>query len=1066
MNMHVSNLWTAILRLFRRTGGEKQSEQTRTVVTPAPEPVAAPASEPVAEVMPEPVAEVTPEPVAEGTPEPASEVTPEPVTEVATEPSAEVAPEPAAEVAPEPAAAPAPEPVTLPGESTPQAEPVTGDGEATPVQPPSPADFKDTPEKKALDELILATLREFQEKALAEGTKLSVTNYAQFFEKKKGLSIKTAIRQASAKCGLPPPALAAKVYLAFVPGVEVYDEGLLPFVCLAGTADHAKSEPRPEERRSSEEREPIPELKSLLYDIRKFASWEGADGKPQLEVAKGQLARYYPEAIADGEQREQDGIRLRDIFFEAYKAGRGGRPFAPIKEMLIAGGIRDRSAENTARKKYDNGVAAHKRYAEAQQLKRKIAKSNPSKPKGPASAVPAAAHASGVAQTSVLEAFDKVFNPVLETKETKPAKSPVLSLDNGNANILTSLAPSEEWTVLIDETGSDFSSAATGKTRGRMVALFVPKERPLADLPEKWHAVDQGQLEGPGGVLDLIQRIQTAKCGLMGLPITALPYTTRDDQWFSCLEDLFALSLRLLPLDGKTKLSLFVEQRGVASGQTGTAMLEKTITDVLHRLARVFPERAKNIAVEGKVIRKEEHPWNGYADAAAFTWGSPTIEFVLKETGWLESCIIDRDSAALLKRALDALRSEDVPDAKDWRKLLSLAAADNEASLVSALLNALGQEAKANVEVWKTFLAEIAGHLDSKAIDMSLLARQLAWLQKWAPSDAALPPRMRLLWLSAQLATANHSGRTDLHETEAFRKEFDELCTRLYREDCPLVAHANLHLAVACTNAFEFEKARDLLLPLREWPIEGMGLRMEGRLLSSLGQYEAFLGNRTGALSLFDEAIALFKDLSEDSFGEIIQTSAYAATASMDAKTPDADERLAAYLWGGPFSEERLVAEARSLAASSEPIKKYSHHILLRRLVELSSNHPARAAYLAEKSRWAEPAVGHPWELIEFYRALLLPAGPERAARLETARDIALADGGPTLTVIAAVIRGAAFCDGGVDREAYKNLVACCAESLPALGEARLAALRGQLDPATRLSPLDLAKAVLPFNFR
>ena len=139
----------------------------------------------------------------------------------------------------------------------------------------------------------------------------------------------------------------------------------------------------------------------------------------------------------------------------------------------------------------------------------------------------------------------------------------------------------------------------------------------------------------------------------------------------------------------------------------------------------------------------------------------------------------------------------------------------------------------------------------------------------------------------------------------------------------------------------------------------------------------------------------------------------------------------------------------------------------LRRLVELPADHPARAAYLAEKPRWSQPAVGHPWELIEFYRALLLPAGPERNARLESAYDLALAEGGPTLQVIAAVIQGAAFYDGGdVDRESYGDLVARCAEALPALGEARLAALRGQPDPATRLAPLDLARAVLPFNFR
>ncbi|MBP5542755.1 MAG: hypothetical protein ILM98_01660 [Kiritimatiellae bacterium] len=930
--------------------------------------------------------------------------------------------------------------------------------------PAAPTDFKDTPEKKALDEQVLATLKEFQEKELAEGRKLMLVRYVQLFEKKNGIALKAAIKQASAKCGLPPSSTNAKVYLSEVPGVEVFDEGLITCVCLEGSlGEQAKSQLGEAVKEPAREEIKAPSLNSLLHDISKYASWDGPEAKKMLAAVKDQLKSFYPESVAQGISHEQKGRRLREILDKAFHAGASNRPFEPILEMLKASNLLNNNSEEKARKGYEKGVAANKKWAEAKALERKMKSGKTAKGKAPAAAQPA----KDKAKASVLEVFDKMFDPAPASKPSATV-SPIASIGNGNANALTALAPSDEWTVLIDETGKNYSSDASGKNRGRLVALFVPKERPLDDLPEEWHAVEQGHLDGPNGVLDVIKRIQTARSGLLGIPITALPYTTQEDQWFSCLEELLSLSLRLLPMEGATKLSLFVEQRGSVAGAMGTSMLEKTITDVLHRLAQVFPERAKKITVCGKIIAKKDHPWNGYVDAAAFTWGSSTIQFVLKETGWLESCFLDGDSASLMRRALDALRSEDVPDANDWRKLLALVDADNEASLVAALLTALGQEAKANVEIWKGFLDEVRNHLDSKAIRMDVLARQLGWLEKWAPDEAAMPPRMRLLWLVSRLATANHAGRTDMHEVDSFRKEFDELVARLYREDCPLCAHANLHLAVSYTNAFEFEKARALLLSMREWPVEGMGLRMKGRLLSSLGQHEAFLGNPVGALPLFDEAISLFRDLSEGSGLEIAQTGAYAATAAMDAKTPDADDRLAAYLWGGPFSEEKFAAEARRLAVSAEPVEKYAHHILLRRLVELPENHPARAAYLSEKARWAEPSVGHPWELIEFYRALLLPAGEERNARLEAACELALADdNGPTLQVIAAVISGSAFCDGGAaDAAAYGDLVACCAEAVPELGEARLAALRGQLDPATRLAPLDLAKAVLPFNFR
>lgn len=632
-------------------------------------------------------------------------------------------------------------------------------------------------------------------------------------------------------------------------------------------------------------------------------------------------------------------------------------------------------------------------------------------------------------------------------------------------NSLLALPPSSSWTMLVDDTGETFTPGEKTHGRGRMVAVFVPADVHLPSLPKGWHANDLSRAGNADEVVRVAGLLAKSRCGIVGVSVEDLPVTTASDQWFCCLDELISLSLRLLPLDGETKILLRAEQHGGISAEEGNPMLKKTIDDVLYRLKTAFPDRAAKIHLRGAFVTKS-NPLIGYADAAAYVWGSDKSA-LRTHTGWKGACFLEGNSSEAVRRGLDALRMEGAPSAADWNELLSLPEAQSETSLVAAFLGILGHEAKVNLETWRIYFNEARRHLDSKAIRMDLLGRQLRWLKQWMPDGEELPPRTRLMWLVSELAAANHSGRTNMHETKSFRSEFDGLVSRLQREDCPLCALANLHLAVSYTNAFEFGKTRYLLLPMCKWPIEGLGLRMEGRLLSSLGQHEAFAGNYREALPLFDKAISIFRDLSEGSAGEISHTSSYAAVAAMDAGTPDADERLAAYIWEGSFSEDKFATEARRLATSAEPVEKYMHHVLLRRLVELPEDHPARMAYLAEKERWSVPDVGHPWELVEFYRALLLPAGEERLARLDDAFAIATGEGGPTLQVISAVIMGSALCEGAnAVVKAYEDLVSRCAENVPALGKARLAALRGQLDPATRLSPLALAKAVLPFNFR
>lgn len=157
-----------------------------------------------------------------------------------------------------------------------------------------------------------------------------------------------------------------------------------------------------------------------------------------------------------------------------------------------------------------------------------------------------------------------------------------------------------------------------------------------------------------------------------------------------------------------------------------------------------------------------------------------------------------------------------------------------------------------------------------------------------------------------------------------------------------------------------------------------------------------------------------------------------------------------------------LETTAQKLAVSSDPGSKYCHAIMLRYFMELGKTHPAVKAYLALKNKW-KLQEGHPWEMIAFYRALLLEDEQEKVELLKKAAYMALA-GGPTLHIIACVILGSLFYYNPNARETLEKLISMTLREIPDLSEARAAALTTQL--SAPLPPLEFAKAVLPFNFR
>ena len=793
--------------------------------------------------------------------------------------------------------------------------------------------------------------------------------------------------------------------------------------------------------------EPYPPLSPAkswaLNDIQKFAGWD-PPAPEELANAKEVFLRKYPTDEALVQMAEANGRLYHEFRDYAYQAGSLRNGERILSEQMDRAGIPDCQRDKILQS-FERGRAATMRWREARAFKKTMSTKS------------AAVRAKG--QKSAKAAKTPRFKTVAAPIDVKASGI--------HPNSILNLKPARRWTIVADETGSLFGNDAfdSKKGAGYYVFVLVPDYAGLPKLQSGWHAVNQPLK----ALVSAGENLVKSGCSVIGIPVGGL-YPTNRQLWFSCIETLLDIVLRFLPVDGKTEVNLCVEQRGAADSRSAD-LLDKTADDAMYHLSLCNPAKTKEIRLGAKFIAKTENPYNGYADLVAFSRGcSKDVKAVLGEFGWDGPCLVssDADVVQTFRRCLDLVHQGGALPVDDWNVLVRSRDAQAVGSLIGALLRTFGEEARKDVALWRRYLDYVMAHLDSKAIRMFVLKPQIAWLKEYEPDAAQLPPRLRLLWLTAQLAESNHLGGTrfgaELHE-----REFVELCERLKDEDAPLTCFAALHLAVEKTDAFEFGVARDILKPWERERVAVPGLRYHAQVLSSLGQHAAFLGDNEKALEYFLKAMDEFRLLSADWQRDFDQTCAYAVIAAMDANSPDLERLMSLYLYGGEWNEETMIDMAHQFAAvgEDEPDSKYAHAILLRYLVTLPADNPIRSTYLADSAKWQWSEDGHPWELIAFYRALLLSDGdPACADWLKRGYELCLG-GGPTLQAIAVVIGAARLGHGGFDKEEYLQKVDEVENLLPSIGAERIEALRAQVKPtSTKLSPLELAAQVLPFNFR
>lgn len=658
-------------------------------------------------------------------------------------------------------------------------------------------------------------------------------------------------------------------------------------------------------------------------------------------------------------------------------------------------------------------------------------------------------------------------------------------LSVAHRNDITKLPPAKRWELYIDESyrkEKDGTDSFLENGNGIIGGVLFDASRPLPEQPQL-HASQDASEESLLAQDKVIETLIQSPCGVLVLPVTACSGASGWASMIGTYIDLVLLLLPLLPGEAKSQVNVHIEGRAPYQSEKDCAFLRDACR---FRLMQALPERASKIQLEIGVHDKS-NGWNAYPDLISYTCFSKNNVSCkrLQQSGWKGTCFLNYP-AEYLRNLMDIFLSGQSLDETTWNLLLE-ASAKNENSFITAALNAVGMEAQGKTGIWKQYLGFTVNHLNSKAIDLETLSKQLDWLTEYMPLTEELPPRLKLTWYTAKLAEANHLGEVEFDAM----KEFRNLTCELYEEDAPLTCWATLHLAVNLTNAYRFAEAQQIVkdysnigsLLSPEPPFARLikstvdkisgyhpqtnyvpaaipGLRYYGQLLSSFGQHEAFLGNPKKACLYFDEAIHCFERLSEKKDRDIDQTMAYYATALMDSegnseKTKSVMEK---YLQGD------MPSVAKRLAPDNSRKEKYHHHILLRYLVILPPGNEAVSAYLAGKSKWIND-FGHPWEMIEFYRAMLLTDPLEKIARLKDAFRIAM-EGGPTLHTIASVIAGSIYFLNQTEenRKEFEAISEQSIKEIPALGSGRVTALRNQLK--SPVEPMSLAKTVLPFNFR
>jgi hypothetical protein len=769
-----------------------------------------------------------------------------------------------------------------------------------------------------------------------------------------------------------------------------------------------------------------------LKEIRKYSSWDRVEGRKNLDQIIEVFERSYPGHGGAIREAVADGVEDRCLLEEAYNVAQFHGEGAPRLRVLKTN-ARMRGLSWPFSKKVQKG---NQRFASRQAEKESLQKGVP---------------------LSNLKVRDFKALPTVFPASAASSRVALSPAPEGlHPSDIRGKRPASKWRVYIDETGSEFGEAAEdarGPARGRVVGIVVQNPCPsLAPLALDWHASERSRAE----IERALQALLDSDAGIFGITISAVPMS-HGERWEDAVALLIDWILRLLPLSAEeaAEVEVFVEHRGAFKAGDSWELLTR---ESLRRLALAFPMRAALLDLKVRIIGKKHDGLNPYADAMAFVWagGTETSRQHLANSKLVGTCLLEQHARDLL-HAWDAFSQGVELPAQRWWELVASPDARIRSSILHTFLERVGGECRVLPQNWVRFLNHVRGQMAAGPVDLKKLGAAVAWLQDHQPENEEVPPVLRMSWLTVQIAESNHLGQAEVE----WEKELAGLSEGLLEEAAPMVCHANLHLAVAKTNRYAFSDARQGLQRWLEVPPVVPGLQMWAQVRSSLGQHAAFLGEGGRAVGLFREAIQGFERLSDPQQRrkELEQTGCYLALAMMDdPAVSDVEVREAVERVAGP-----LASAAWSLGGAGDGTLRYVHHLFVRWLVRRGDPELA-AVYCEMRPEW-KTGEGHPWPLIQLYRAILIHrTHPEAASELvlEAARLANEARQGPVVRLIGACCRAVGR-TWGVEWTTAEPEIAALRKALPHAG-AHIDCLEQDWsrDPGAVIS---LLERVLPFNF-
>lgn len=225
-------------------------------------------------------------------------------------------------------------------------------------------------------------------------------------------------------------------------------------------------------------------------------------------------------------------------------------------------------------------------------------------------------------------------------------------------------------------------------------------------------------------------------------------------------------------------------------------------------------------------------------------------------------------------------------------------------------------------------------------------------------------PRMRLLRTLLEMQRANHNG--DPEAVNRLIADYKIQRQRLIAIDRDLSAYADLNLAVHDHDLFLFEEGLATANSWVEDPLfPALSLVNRGHMLSSRGQSYALLKRHKDADREFNAAISLFESEAQLYRKEIDQTRVYQCFNLLDLEPSRAVGVIKTIL-------RNSLPEAGKYPASALG-NPFHEHLFLKVLWTLRHElKPTIQDYLVHSADWPAIQDCHPYELILFYRTLLI----------------------------------------------------------------------------------------------